>query len=121
MPTCHIHMPHATTPFRRWTPDLAKFQVKHVSVECDVRIWWHVPAQKLYLAALDKQPHVHWDLELELCCCALPDCIEDGLTSRLVRVIISRFLSFEDPLMIEMKDIAQTQKVLAAAPSRHPH
>ena len=38
------------------TPDLAKFQVKHVSVECDVRIWWHVQAQKLYLAALDKQP-----------------------------------------------------------------
>ena len=24
------------------------------------------------VAALDKQPHVHWDLELELCCCALP-------------------------------------------------
>ena len=80
----------------------------------DIRIWWHVPAQKIYLAALHgpvKEPHVDLDLELELCCLALPDIIEDRMTAELVREILRRYLSFASPLLLELKSVAKTHKV----------
>ena len=69
-----------------WTPDITKVRVKELSVQADVRVWWHVGRNQARLALLDAARGLHFRsfAEMALCGCApRPDLL--GVTSHVVR------------------------------------